>query len=185
MFSCWHWLPLPAAAAGHRCLCTRVAVSGHSVPGASAHAQAPQGAWPGARAPGRLRFQAVVLSRTLLLRASLSHADSVLACTHSALRTMLRHAAGTQALQRFHESNVLAAKISEVFRPKVGGAGTNTLGCCPHPPSGQLVLEHACVRVTRFFFSAVLYACLQENEMSAAACVEAMCTFTDGLLVFV
>ena len=24
-----------------------------------------------------------------------------------------------QALQRFHESNVLAAKISEVFRPKV------------------------------------------------------------------
>jgi hypothetical protein len=68
--------------------------------------------------PGRLRFQAVVLSRTLLLRASLSHADSVLACTHSALRTMLRHAAGTQALQRFHESNVLAAKISEVFRPK-------------------------------------------------------------------
>ena len=24
-----------------------------------------------------------------------------------------------QALQRFHESNVLAAKVSEVFRPKV------------------------------------------------------------------
>lgn len=41
-------------------------------------------------------------------------------CQHVHCRERLNKGPGEfQALQRFHESNVLAAKIAEVFRPKV------------------------------------------------------------------
>lgn len=45
---------------------------------------------------------------------------SLLFCQHVRRRERLNEGpCNFQALQRFHESNVLAAKIAEVFRPKV------------------------------------------------------------------